>query len=214
MIPRRPFQYWDTGNPPDEVARLIETWPEVNPGFEHRVWSRDSFLESLDGSPWQDTIVSGFAKCRHPSFESDIMRLVELHRSGGVYVDADHEAIAPIEGLWQQNTSLMILRKPNGNIPSGLSASIPGHPFVDALLHSMLDALPSASRETNMWTLIGPGLWRRSARHFAFAAGDLILPWSDAAKVQRVHNDLAYKVDHWSGVHPLQLRNAAADDTA
>jgi mannosyltransferase OCH1-like enzyme len=200
------IQYWDKPLPPAEVRELMKTWERVNDLHKYQLWSRVDFLDSLDGSPWQPLVIEAFQRCGHPAFESDIVRLVELFRQGGVWADADHEAFAPVERLWSTDTGLVLLQRPNGVMASSLLAAEEGHPFIELVVETMFARFPHIQPGSNLWEVLGPGLITQCAKSFDFSSTDLIIPWMESMQVQRVHNDLAYKTNHWSGIHSLQMQ--------
>ena len=102
-IPRCFHSVW-VGDPmPDHLAEYVKTWTRVHPSWEHRVWG-DADLGWLQNQSLYD-----FAEAitRHTGqFRSDVARYEILHRFGGVYVDADFEALQPrIEQYFHERQS-------------------------------------------------------------------------------------------------------------
>ncbi len=150
------FQYWDTGSPPDEVAGWIDGLRGMNPGFEHRLYDRDSaswFIGKHIGRREQ----AAFEACAVPAMQADYFRLCALKRSGGVYVDADFQALKPISPLIATAPhGLMEAR--NGQFLSGVMfIRPPADAFVTACL--TLCTINIESRDIpNVYTATGPGV--------------------------------------------------------
>ena len=117
------FQYWDTGQPPDEVAGWIEGFRANNPDLRHRLYNRGSaghlILKQLG-----ERHRRAFDACAVPAMQADYFRLCALYAKAGVYVDADFQSLAPLSGLldqaprslmlvWRErvNTGLMMFRR-------------------------------------------------------------------------------------------------------
>jgi hypothetical protein len=92
------FQYWDTGEPPDDVAAWIEGFRAMNPDFKHRLYDRGSaswFIRKNLGQRHQ----RAFDALLVPSVQSDYLRLCAVSQFGGAYLDADFECLEPLSTL-------------------------------------------------------------------------------------------------------------------
>lgn len=104
----RLYQYWDTGDPPAEVAAWIEGFRSLNPELRHRLFDRGSaagFIRKHFG-PRQER---AFAACAVPSMQADYFRLLALHAKGGLYADADFQCLEPLGGLLRQAPRSLLL---------------------------------------------------------------------------------------------------------
>jgi hypothetical protein len=159
------FQYWDTGDPPDEISELIRRLKEQNSNFEHRLYDEETagaFIASRQGTRhW-----AAFRSCAVPAMQADYFRLCALHACGGVYVDADMKSTRPLSELLHQfpgdfmasfedfaMTSLMVFRHPGNlflqaflelatrNIEDHKfsSAMIATGPYVGDAIHALVD---------------------------------------------------------------------------
>ena len=92
------FQYWDTGDPPDDVAACIESVRAINPEMDHQVFSRDDaawFIGKRIGARHREAFLS----LAVPAMQADYFRLCALWAKGGIYVDADTECTSRLKGL-------------------------------------------------------------------------------------------------------------------
>jgi mannosyltransferase OCH1-like enzyme len=131
-IPRIFHQIWVGPDPlPDEFLPYRQSWLDLNPGWELKLWTDDTFpepeeLRRPEAAEW----------LRAPWERGDIFRLEILWREGGVHVDTDFECKKPIEPLIEDAELFIGLRKPD-KTNGALMGSVPGHPL---LLHG-LDAI-------------------------------------------------------------------------
>jgi len=152
----RLFQYWDTGDPPPEVAAWIEGFRSLNPEMKHRLYDRDEASWFI-GKHVGPRARKAFADCAVPSMQSDLFRLCALERFGGLYVDADFRCLRPLGGLLD-------------TAPHGLIASWDGQlvhnfmlvrPAQDAFVQACLELclLNIEARDIpNAYTATGPGV--------------------------------------------------------
>ena len=97
-IPRVIHQFWDDAPPPEDIAALMASWDGYG-DYAHQVLSRRDavqFLRAEYGEEW----VMAFRLASNPAESADFLRLCLLARQGGVWIDADDEAVGDLEGVF------------------------------------------------------------------------------------------------------------------
>ncbi len=95
------FQYWDTGDSPDDVAACIESFRVMNPDMQHRLFSRDDaawFIKKHFGQ----RELKAFEACAVPAMQADYFRLCAVWARAGLWVDADFRCARPLVQLARQ----------------------------------------------------------------------------------------------------------------
>lgn len=197
-IPRQIHTVW-VGDPmPSHLAEYVKTWTRVHPGWSHRIWGEDD-LDWLQNQELFD-----FAEAYTTSvgqFRSDIARYEILHRHGGVYVDADFEALAPIDELLMGVDCFAAWETNDVWVGNAILGSAPGHPF----LADLIDGLPlnvSQHRGERPNRMTGPQYLTPIARahRIELFASELFYPYNFAdVGTEREHGPFptAYGVHHW-----------------
>jgi len=174
----RLFQYWDSGQPPEDVAPLIEAIRADNPEHQHRLYDREAagWLIAKHFGPRHRR---AFDDCAVPAMQADYFRLCVLLRYGGVYIDADGHSIRPISGLLAATPHDLMVTL-DGYLTTGVMAfRKPNHPFLGAVLELATDNIEHR-RFANVYLCTGPPVsdavravvdpaWRQAAHD---AAGD------------------------------------------
>ena len=91
-------QMWVGGPLPDQHARWIEGVKAMHPGWEHRLWT-DTDLTWLANRDVYDDAERRVVDHKVGQFRSNIARYEILHRFGGVWLDTDIEALAPLDSV-------------------------------------------------------------------------------------------------------------------
>lgn len=85
MIPKVIHYCWLSGDPyPSKIQRCIETWHEVMPDYEIKLWSKDNF--DVESAP---AYVREAINERKWAFAADYIRMYALYHDGGIYLDSD-----------------------------------------------------------------------------------------------------------------------------
>ena len=150
------FQYWDTGDPPDEVAGWIEGFRAMNPEMQHRLYDRDSASWFI-GKHIGERERRAFDLIAVPSMQSDYFRYCAVWAKGGAYVDADFQPLAPLAGLLDQAPRSMMLVW-DGHMVAGLMMSRAPR---DAFLRACLDLATNCVEDRwgkNAYMAAGPGV--------------------------------------------------------
>ncbi len=150
------FQYWDTGEPPDDVAICIETFRVMNPDMEYRLFSRDDaawFIKKHHGS----RELQAFEACAVPAMQSDYFRLCRLARGGGVYVDVDNRCVGSLSQLASLVQRSAVASWNAHLVNSFWVTHAAGDPFVMACLTLATQNIEDRAFN-NVYTATGPGV--------------------------------------------------------
>lgn len=118
-----------------------ESWLRHNPGWELWEWG-DSDLGWLENRDLYDQAADLCPERYVRRFQSNLARYEIIHEFGGVYVDADFEAMAPIEPLIEGLEAFSAEERP-GVVNNGLIGGVPSHPF----WRKVIDAAPARVAE-------------------------------------------------------------------
>lgn len=143
MIPRVVHQVWLGGSdglpePPPHLAEASRSWPEHNPGWEHRIWSGPQ-VEALFRELRPD-LLELYRGYRFWVQKADAARYLILWAHGGVYADFDVACVGSLEP-WSGEDLVLAPTVPAG-VSNDFMMARPGHP----LFRAVLDALPDARR--------------------------------------------------------------------
>lgn len=164
IVPRLIHQFWDTPKAPPDVAELMTSWAERNPGWAWRRYDRVTAREYLARHCHPDVGRAFRLAVASPARQADLLRLAALHVEGGVYADADDLCVAPLDA--ELGGGQLILRQEmHGTIGNNFMAAVPGHPVIAIALEDATTAILRGDSES-IWMSTGPGLLTRSLAHY------------------------------------------------
>ncbi len=149
------FQYWDTGDPPDDVAACIEGFRVMNPDMQHRLFSRDDaawFIKKHCG-PRE---LKAFEACAVPAMQADYFRIGALVAKGGVWVDADNVCISPLREVVEQSGAALALVASQRLLNTFLICRGPGNPYFRACLELSTRYIETRT-PGSVYDITGPG---------------------------------------------------------
>jgi len=197
-IPRIFHSIW-LGSPlPKEYGDFRASWVRHNPGWELMCWSDENLPELINRREY-DSMISYAGK-------ADIVRVELLARWGGVYVDADFECLQSIEPICA-GSALWLSSDTDGSITNSIIGSVPGHPFIEALVEAIPLSVASQAR-ASCYDTTGPGLFTRvyEERCRSGLPVPIVLPraWFFPYGGHERHRRYerfpdAYAVHHWGG---------------
>lgn len=217
-IPRRILQFWDTPELPPDIAALMATWADTNPGWRYErfdIGTAQAFLAENFGREAS----LAFRRARHPAHKADLFRLAWLHVNGGLYADADDRCLAPLEAVLPEGTAFIGYQEGFSTVSNNVLGAAPGHPVIARALADAITALNRGDSDS-LWLSTGPGLITRSfARDFAELAlreetwlgGVRILERFELLRAVAVHCFARYKTTkrHWKRADFAAPRAAA-----
>lgn len=116
---------------PEHLAAYVASWTRVHPAWEHKVWTEADLTwlrnqELFDGAGTHTPSVG--------QFRSDVARYEILHRHGGVYVDCDFEALAPLDELLLDVDCFAAWETDDRWVGNAILGAVAGHPFFEELI--------------------------------------------------------------------------------
>jgi hypothetical protein len=120
QIPRIIHSIWIGDRPlSDEHARLGETWRELHPEWEYRLWTEQDV----------PAVVAADA-ARNLAERADVLRYEILRRHGGVYVDVDVECLRPLDDLLNDVQAFAAYEVP-GRLCNAVMGGVAHHPALN-----------------------------------------------------------------------------------
>lgn len=150
-------QYWNTTHLPAEIAALVQSHVDGNPGLRHRLFDREAaagYIAAHNGP----RAAAAFADCAVPAMQADYFRYCALLAEGGIWMDADTRCLQPAANLLPDGADAAVFERSNQNVPNGcLVFREPGHPLM-ALVHDIATAGIERRVSNSVWVTTGPGI--------------------------------------------------------
>jgi tetratricopeptide (TPR) repeat protein len=216
-IPKRIAQYWDSAEPPRDIARMMQSWRRQNPAHIHEIFD-DAAAKAFIMQRFPIDVVRAYQRARHPAQRADIFRLAYLSAEGGFYADADDNCLCPLDSFVGPGTTLFLSQENYGTIGNNFMGAVPGHPVIERALALVTEAMNRGDADL-LWLSTGPGLLTRAFAHVFVGlvpdAGDwlrhaIVREFSDLQRDVACHCPARYKRTdrHWS--RRSQQRSVAA----
>jgi mannosyltransferase OCH1-like enzyme len=182
MIPHIIHRIWFGEAMPYVFAGFGAEWDRLNPEWQRREWSDDSVLPTVAAhvrARAREVIPNDWKR-----FKADVLRLEVLYVTGGLYVDTDIKPHLPI-GELLTGRSVLVARSPNANgsgyhaLTNCFIAAVPRHPFINALLLGLEDAIRDHGGSA-LAQMIGPWYLDRTYHVQPWPDVDVI-GWADLA---------------------------------
>lgn len=178
---------------------------DMHPGWDHRLWSDDDFgwLRNQELFDQASEITPG----HEGQLRSDIARYEILAQHGGVYVDCDMEAVAPLDGLLSHQ-AFAGWELQGRWVNNAVLGATPCHPFVEAVVRAIPAAVQAA--EGKNWRpnrITGPHLVTRIAKaHDVTILDEAVFypySWSALHDHERVYPNTLLR-HHWDNARKRQ----------
>ena len=159
-IPKIIMQFWDSGKPPDDVERIMRSWPDLNPEYEVQRFDNPT-AEAWLLQHHPQVVVAAFRRADGATQKADIFRLAWLTTMGGVYADADDRCLKPLHDLIPEGVELVLYQEEIGALCNNFIAAMPNHPALARALQLAVQAINRGDRDV-IWLSAGPGLLTRA----------------------------------------------------
>ena len=162
LIPKIIHQTWKTTTIPRRFQGYVQSWKDLNPGWEYRLWT-DVDCRNLIESHY------GWFLSQYDSYpkniqRADAARYFILHHCGGIYADLDFECLKPFSKVLEDRPDFFIGQEPRihadrlydreGLVCNAIMGSVSQH----ALWEVVFDQLEKNYSLSNVIFQTGPGL--------------------------------------------------------
>ena len=198
------FQFWDSTDIPEDIARYRATWRAQNQDYAVHSFDNASALAFLQKA-FPPAVAQAYQHAIEPAQKADIFRLAILFAYGGVYADADDRCQRPLQTLLPASASLVLYQEDLGTIGNNFIATSPRHPLILKALQLSIQAINRGDADIT-WLSTGPGMITRAFAQ-SYASGEqglpgqtLVLSIQQLCPVIAIHCHCAYKKTkkHWS----------------
>ncbi|WP_066874224.1 glycosyltransferase family 32 protein [Clostridium mediterraneense] len=127
QIPKIIHYCWFGGNKiPKEALRCINSWKEIMPDYELKIWNEENFDITCNEFVYQAYNNKKYA------FVTDFVRLYALYNYGGIYMDTDVEVIKPLNRFLKHRAFTSFENE--YSIPTGMMAACKNNEWIKILL--------------------------------------------------------------------------------
>jgi hypothetical protein len=143
VIPKIIHSIWI--GPLPTPRQMIDSWAAMNPGWEHRVWR--------DHTGWRNqALIDALPEWNG---KADVMRVEILERFGGVHVDADSIAVAPLGDSLLDCDCFLTAENETcrpGTLSGAFMGSVPGGAFI----RECVEKIGARDPKVIAWKSVGP----------------------------------------------------------
>ncbi len=163
-IPRIIHQTWKSSSIPDRFRRYRESWKNLHPDYELRLWTDDDnnkFVREEFPEIWKL-----YLSLPHGVHRADLLRCLYLWKFGGLYVDLDIQCLRRVDELLNQSGKCAISCEPNIHakklhgisrlLSNAAMASIPNHPIWLEMVSEIENRASDKQRSKNPVWASGP----------------------------------------------------------
>ena len=207
-------QIWVGSEPPIHLTEMSESWKEMHPHWEYRLWT-DSDIEALklENVKLYRNAHKIVPEDAIGQYKADIARYEILYRFGGVYADMDTTCQKDCDGIFDTDNMVVAWEMQGKWIGNTVVYS----PAGGTAVRTIINALPRLSRKgpARPNKLSGPkaisGLLRsRSDVTILDQSTFYPVAWNEPERSTEEHPD-AYVVHHWQ--HQRDLKGMTWDAT-
>lgn len=194
-VPRILHQHFLAGDAaiPEEVRRVRDALVAANPGWTYSFWDAaraEAFIEAAYG----EGVLERYRRIRPEYYaaRSDLLRYLTLYVEGGVYLDIKSTCNRPLDEALRSDDRFLLLHfahmmaetrtpnaeamlrdvlveiasMPNGEYVQWVIASVPGHPYLRAVIDRVLRNIDSYSP---LWFGVGGAATLRATGPVAYS---------------------------------------------
>jgi len=165
MIPKIIHQIW-IGDQSKRPSSMIETWQEMNPDWEHMLWTDDNLPEISNKTQ--------FDAMKELAGKADILRYELLHDIGGFFIDADSECVKPLDDFFLDNDSFCCWENEwirAGLMSNGYLASTKNNLLMQKLINR-IELIPpevlESAPDLTAWKVTGPAFLTDTVQNSAY----------------------------------------------
>lgn len=143
MIPKIIHQTWKTTELPLRWQGFRKAWMKLHPTWKFRLWTDDENMRLVEKD--YPEFLGLYKSYEYPILKADLVRMLYLHKYGGLYADLDLEPLKPLDELLDQPCLVMGMERGGMGriinnqdlIINACMASPKGHRFWEMLIEHL-----------------------------------------------------------------------------
>lgn len=163
-IPKIIHQTFYRSDLPDELQKNVHRLKNLNPGWEYRFYDDNAIIDFLKTN-YPPHILNHFESIdsRYGAARADLFRYLLLYKCGGMYLDIKSSATKPLDSVLKEDDEYLLSHWQNkageayegwgcheelnyiqnGEFQQWHIISVPGHPFLKAVIETVLQNIKS-----------------------------------------------------------------------
>ena len=101
-IPQIIHQTWKTNNIPTKCQKWTESWKNIHPNYEYKLWTDNDNRELI--KKHYPKFLRIYDSYGQGIYRADIARYIIIYHYGGLYVDLDFECLKNMDRILEDNT--------------------------------------------------------------------------------------------------------------
>jgi len=165
-IPPYIFQTMETTLIPNKMAKAMQKWSEMNPGYGYYYFDaleRRNFIRKNFPEP----VYQAYDKVLPGAYQADLWRYCVLYHYGGVYADSRTRPLVPLSELIHPHDRFVVPRDEfRAHVWQGFMASTPRHPILRLAIAQTCANILQGNYTSSPLDVSGPGLLGRQINEY------------------------------------------------
>ena len=178
MIPKRIVQTWETKDISPEFQVIIDTWKNLNPGYEYYLFDKDERYAFIQ-KHFNSIVLEAYDLLNPGSAKADFFKYCYLYIEGGVVTDLDTLCLGKLDDFvrdFEFMTSIDLNSnpaEPTHNLAVGTAtACIPHHPIMMHCINLVVKNVRGRLCPPSRLDFTGPGVFGRGVNLYLGNAED------------------------------------------
>ena len=195
MIEKNIFQTWNTKNLPSKIQEKINSFLQLNPGYEYKLYD-DKDMDYFVNEYYKGEIADCYNKLNIIVAKADFWRYLIIYKYGGIYLDMDSCIEKNLSELIKDEDEAIITAEGNPNIYVQWCLIFKKeHPILKRTIEIVVDNIKNNKYPNNIMRMTGPIAFTEAINqiHKELFNNEII----DHSKITK-NTDITYKLNNIS----------------
>lgn len=150
----------DINNLDTETKKAINTFAELNPNYEIKIYDEKKCIEFIK-EYYTDDELHCFNKLKPYAYKADFFRYLLLYKTGGYYTDIKNVCLISFDDFFPLNMEWFscIEEYSIKRMANGFIASVKEHPFLKKAIEKVIENIKNNYYGTDCTSITGPSMF-------------------------------------------------------